>query len=56
MAGGVAFALGLIEDERAVEPLSAALRDQIVAVRARAAWALGVTGDGRRMEPDEILA
>lgn len=37
-----AFALGLIEDERAVGPLSAALRDEIVGVRSRAAWGLGM--------------
>ena len=40
-----AFALGLIGDRSAVEPLRAALRDPSTLVQGRAAEALGLLGD-----------
>ena len=46
-----ALALGLIEDEQAIDALAAALSDELDAVRARAAWSLGMIEDaaaGRR--------
>lgn len=46
-----AWALGAIEDRAAVEPLTAALKDQTVGVRERAAWALGAIEDSRAVMP-----
>ena len=40
-----AWALGAIDDSRAVEPLLHALTDQSSGVRQQAAWALGAIGD-----------
>lgn len=46
-----ALALGLIEDERAVEPLIAVLRDDDESVRVAATSALGDLKDARAVEP-----
>ena len=46
-----ALALGIIGDERAVEPLIDALHDDDLEVREWAAWALGMVGDERAVEP-----
>jgi HEAT repeat protein len=46
-----AAALGQIGDARAVEPLSAALKDSNWIVRQNAAEALGKIGDARAVEP-----
>ena len=42
-----AFALGMLEDARAVVPLVTRLRDSEARVREKAAWALGAIEDGR---------
>ena len=47
----VACALGKIGDNRAVEPLVAALKDSRSYVRSAAACALGKIGDNRAVEP-----
>jgi len=46
-----AKALGQIRDERVVEPLIEALKDEAKTVRNRAAQSLGRIGDGRAVEP-----
>ena len=43
--------LARIGDERAIEPLIAALKDQDWRVRQKAAWALGYLGDPRALAP-----
>ncbi|EJG07307.1 PBS lyase HEAT domain protein repeat-containing protein [Methanofollis liminatans DSM 4140] len=48
---GAADALGRIGDERAVEPLIAAMKDPDPRVRKKAAWALGQIGDSRGQRP-----
>jgi HEAT repeat protein len=48
---GAADALGRIGDERAVEPLIAAMKDSDPRVRKKAAWALGQIGDIRGQRP-----
>ncbi|NVO65897.1 HEAT repeat domain-containing protein [Methanofollis tationis] len=48
---GAADALGRIGDERAVEPLIAAMKDPDPRVRKKAAWALGQIGDIRGQRP-----
>jgi len=48
---GAADALGRIGDERAVEPLSAAMKDPDPRGRKKAAWALGQIGDPRGQRP-----
>jgi HEAT repeat protein len=45
-----AWALGEIEDESAVEPLVAALKDSDEDVRATAAWALGEIESPRALD------
>jgi HEAT repeat protein len=42
-----AWALGALDDQRAVTPLIGSLRDSDPNVREQAAWALGAIGDGR---------
>jgi HEAT repeat protein len=51
LRGWAASALGEIGDTRAVEPLIAALQDQVPVVREWAAQALGEIGDARAVEP-----
>jgi len=46
-----AESLGRIRDDRAVEPLILALRDDDWRVRQKAAWALGKIGDPRALLP-----
>ena len=46
-----AFALGVTEDARAVEPLTQALKDEEFRVRHAAASALEIVGDARAVEP-----
>ena len=46
-----AEALGQLGDKRAVEPLIAALQDDVENVRQAAAEALGQLGDERAVEP-----
>ena len=46
-----AFALGLIESERSVEPLARVLGDGEALVRSRAAWGLGMIESPRGVEP-----
>jgi HEAT repeat protein len=46
-----AHTLGGAHDRRAVEPLLAALEDEVEEVRTEAAWALGEIGDRRAVEP-----
>lgn len=46
-----AFALGLIESEQSIEPLSRALGDGEARVRSRAAWSLGMIESARGVEP-----
>jgi len=48
--GRAAWALGKIEDSRAVEALIAALKDEDDGVRESAAWALGDIGDSRAVK------
>lgn len=48
---GAADALGRLGDERAVEPLIAAMDDPDPRVRKKAAWALGQLGDMRGQRP-----
>jgi HEAT repeat protein len=48
---GAADALGRLGDERAVEPLIAAMDDPDPRVRKKAAWALGQIGDLRGQRP-----
>lgn len=48
---GAADALGRLGDERAVEPLVAAMEDPDPRVRKKAAWALGQLGDRRGQRP-----
>jgi len=43
--------LRLKGDERAIEPLTVALRAEGEQVRSQAAWALGLKGDARAIEP-----
>jgi len=43
--------LGYIKNNRAVDPLIAALRDKISEIRENAAWALGYIKDTRAVEP-----
>jgi HEAT repeat protein len=50
-----AAALGTMRDQRAVEPLIAALADGYVVVRQYAAQSLGMLGDARAIEPLKIL-
>lgn len=45
-----ALALGLIEDEQAIDAMAAALSDELDAVRARAAWSLGMIEDSSAVE------
>lgn len=45
-----AFALGLIESERSVEPLAGALDDPQASVREQAAWGLGMIESARGVE------
>ena len=44
-----AWALGALDDQRAVTPLIASLRDTDEHVREQAAWALGAIGDARAL-------
>ena len=44
-----AWALGALDDQRAVTPLLASLRDTDEHVREQAAWALGAIGDARAL-------
>jgi HEAT repeat protein len=46
-----AFALGLIHDERVIEPLISATQDPEARVREKASWSLGLKGDSRAVEP-----
>ena len=46
-----AWALGAIDDRRAVEPLVQTLRDREPAVREQAAWALGAIDDSAAVQP-----
>src|SRR5688572_9961535 len=46
-----AWALGAMDDERAVKALIDALKDPEPQVREQAAWALGAIGDHRAMDP-----
>lgn len=46
-----AWALGAIDDRRAVEPLIQSLRDREPAVREQAAWALGAIDDSAAVQP-----
>jgi HEAT repeat protein len=46
-----AWALGAIDDSRAVDPLIQALRDREPAVREQAAWALGAIDDNAAVQP-----
>jgi HEAT repeat protein len=46
-----AWALGALDDSRAVKPLLTALGDREADVRAQAAWALGALDDRAAMEP-----
>jgi HEAT repeat protein len=46
-----AWALGAIDDRRAVDPLIQTLRDREPAVREQAAWALGAIDDSRAVDP-----
>ena len=46
-----AWALGAIDDRRAVDPLIQALRDREPAVREQAAWALGAIDDSTAVQP-----
>jgi HEAT repeat protein len=46
-----AWALGAIDDRRAVDPLIQALRDREPAVREQAAWALGAIDDSAAVQP-----
>ncbi|WP_342676625.1 HEAT repeat domain-containing protein [Methanofollis sp. UBA420] len=48
---GAADVLGRLGDERAVEPLIAAMDDPDPRVRKKAAWALGQLGDMRGQRP-----
>ena len=49
--GNAAYALGVIGDVQAVEPLILALKDEHPYVRAYAAQALGMIGDARSVKP-----
>jgi len=44
-----AWALGALDDQRAVTPLTGSLRDTDERVREQAAWALGAIGDARAL-------
>jgi HEAT repeat protein len=46
-----AWALGAIDDRRAVDPLIQTLRDREPAVREQAAWALGAIDDNAAVQP-----
>src|SRR5262245_24407823 len=46
-----AWALGALDDQRAVAPLIGALRDTDDQVREQGAWALGVLDDARAVQP-----
>jgi len=46
-----AWALGALDDQRAVAPLFASLRDTDPAVREQASWALGALDDSRAVQP-----
>jgi HEAT repeat protein len=46
-----AWALGALDDQRAVSPLIASLKDPEHAVREQASWALGALDDARAVQP-----
>ena len=46
-----AWALGALDDQRAVTPLTASLRDTDERVREQAAWALGALDDPKAVQP-----
>jgi len=46
-----AWALGALDDQRAVQPLMASLKDAEPAVREQAAWALGALDAARALQP-----
>lgn len=46
-----AWALGALDDQRAVPPLIASLKDADMAVREQASWALGALDDARAVQP-----
>lgn len=46
-----AWALGALDDQRAVTPLITALRDEDQLVREQASWALGALDDARAVQP-----
>ena len=46
-----AWALGALDDQRAVTPLIASLRDEDQLVREQASWALGALDDARAVKP-----
>jgi len=46
-----AWALGALDDRRAVQPLTTSLKDAEAAVREQAAWALGAIDDARAVQP-----
>ncbi len=46
-----AWALGALDDQRAVPPLIASLKDADPAVREQTAWALGALDDARAVQP-----
>jgi HEAT repeat protein len=46
-----AWALGALDDQRAVSPLTAALKDADDPVREQASWALGALDDARAVQP-----
>lgn len=46
-----AWALGALDDQRAVPPLVAALKDAEQSVREQTAWALGAIDDARAVQP-----
>ena len=46
-----AWALGALDDQRAVAPLIASLKDADQAVREQTAWALGALDDARAVQP-----
>jgi HEAT repeat protein len=46
-----AWALGALDDQRAVQPLIASLKDGEQAVREQTAWALGTLDDARAVQP-----
>lgn len=46
-----AWALGALDDQRAVQPLVASLKDAEAGVREQASWALGALDDARAVQP-----